>query len=113
VSGARAGLDIGIGDFLRLSRKAISWIYRDHRYDTMPRLYSPEQAAELLVGRRKALGLSQAEVAARLGISQNRLSELETRPERLTFDRLLALAGVLGLELTLGDRKPAGVEPEW
>lgn len=35
----------------------------------MPRLYSPEQAAELLVGRRKALGLSQAEVAARLGIS--------------------------------------------
>jgi len=79
----------------------------------MPRLYSPEQAAELLVGRRKALGLSQAEVAARLGISQNRLSELETRPERLTFDRLLALAGVLGLELTLGDRKPAEVEPEW
>ena len=60
----------------------------------MPRLYSPEQAAELLVGRRKALGLSQAEVAARLGISQNRLSELETRPERLTFDRLLALAGI-------------------
>ncbi len=79
----------------------------------MPRLYSPEQAAALFVGRRKALGLSQAEVAARLGISQNRLSELETRPERLTLDRLLALAGVLGLELTLGDRKVVEAEREW
>ena len=79
----------------------------------MSRLYSPQQAAELLVGRRKAFGLSQAEVAARLGISQNRLSELETRPERLTFDRLLALAGVLGLELALGERKPVEAEGEW
>ncbi len=79
----------------------------------MSKLYSPQQAAELLVGRRKALGLSQAEVAARLGISQNRLSELETRPERLTFDRLLALAGVLGLELALGERKPVEAEGEW
>mgnify|MGYP003587230388 FL=1 len=79
----------------------------------MSRLYSPQQAAELLIGRRKALGLSQAEVAARLGISQNRLSELETRPERLTFDRLLALAGVLGLELALGERKPVEAEGEW
>ena len=79
----------------------------------MSRLYSQQQAAELLVGRRKALGLSQAEVAARLGISQNRLSELETRPERLTFDRLLALAGVLGLELALGERKPVEAEGEW
>lgn len=79
----------------------------------MTRLYSPQQAAELLIGRRKALGLSQAEVAARLGISQNRLSELETRPERLTFDRLLALAGVLGLELALGERKPVEAEGEW
>ena len=79
----------------------------------MSRLYSPQQAAELLVGRRKALRLSQAEVAARRGISQNRLSELETRPERLTFDRLLALAGVLGLELALGERKPVEAEGEW
>jgi len=108
-----AALDIGISDLLLLSRKAIFWIYRDRRYDAMPRLYSPQQAAELLIGRRKALGLSQAEVAARLGISQNRLSELETRPERLTFDRLLALAGVLGLELALGERKPVEAEGEW
>ncbi len=79
----------------------------------MSRLYSPQQAAQLLVGRRKALGLSQAEVAARLGISQNRLSELESRPERLTLDRLLALAGVLGLELAIGDKPPPGGDSEW
>ncbi|MDX5409442.1 MAG: helix-turn-helix domain-containing protein [Thauera sp.] len=79
----------------------------------MSRLYSPQQAAQLLVGRRKALGLSQAEVAARLGISQNRLSELESRPERLTLDRLLALAGVLGLELAIGDKPPPRGDSEW
>ncbi len=79
----------------------------------MPRLYSAQQAAQLLVGRRKALGLSQAEVAARLGISQNRLSELELRPERLTLERLLALAGVLGLELAIGDKAPPRGDSEW
>lgn len=79
----------------------------------MSRLSSAQQAAELLVGRRKALGLSQAEVAAQIGISQNRLSELESRPERLTLDRLLALAGVLGLELALGDQAPMQGDSEW
>jgi len=79
----------------------------------MSRLYSAQQAAQLLVGRRKALGLSQAEVAARLGISQNRLSELELRPERLTLDRLLALVGVLGLELAIGDKSPPRGDSEW
>ena len=79
----------------------------------MSRLYSAQQAAQLLVGRRKALGLSQAEVAARLGISQNRLSELELRPERLTLDRLLALVGVLGLELAIGDKPPPRGDSEW
>lgn len=50
--------------------------------------------AHVLIARRKALGLTQAEVASRLGISQSRLSELENQPVALTVDRLLALAGV-------------------
>jgi transcriptional regulator with XRE-family HTH domain len=43
----------------------------------------------MLAARRKALGLSQKELAIRLNLSQNRLSELELAPERLTVERLL------------------------
>lgn len=62
------------------------------------------QIGATLQSRRKALDLSQTQVAERLGLSQNRLSELESRPETLTVEQLLALANVLGLELTLVER---------
>jgi HTH-type transcriptional regulator/antitoxin HipB len=62
------------------------------------------QTGHVLASRRRALKLSQQAVAAKLGISQNRLSELEENPDRLTLDRLLALANVLGLELTIQDK---------
>lgn len=79
----------------------------------MIRLNSPQQAGQILVTRRKALSLSQAAVAACLGISQNRLSALEAHPERFTLDRLLALASQLGLELVLQDKTPPTNESEW
>ncbi|ATE62965.1 MULTISPECIES: helix-turn-helix domain-containing protein [Thauera] len=79
----------------------------------MLRLNSPQQTGQILVTRRKALSLSQAAVAASLGISQNRLSELEAHPERFTLDRLLALASQLGLELVLQDKTPPTNESEW
>lgn len=79
----------------------------------MLRLNSPQQTGQILVTRRKALSLSQAAVAASLGISQNRLSELEAHPERFTLDRLLALASQLGLELVLQDKSPPTDESEW
>lgn len=65
------------------------------------------QVGALLAARRKSLALSQATVAAKLGLSQNRLSELESRPETLTVAQLLALARTLGLALQIGDA-PAG-----
>lgn len=71
------------------------------------------QAGQLLAARRKALKLSQQIVAAKLGISQNRYSELEMDPSRLTLDRLIRLAGILGLDLVVkknaGSRSPS----EW
>lgn len=79
----------------------------------MYRLATPQQAGQILISRRKSLGLSQASAAAGLGISQNRLSELETHPERLTLERLISLAGVLGLELVLQEKKPHSDESEW
>jgi HTH-type transcriptional regulator / antitoxin HipB len=61
------------------------------------------QTGAILVARRKQLKLTQAQVAARLGISQNRLSELESSPATLTVEQLLTLVHVLGLELSLGE----------
>jgi HTH-type transcriptional regulator/antitoxin HipB len=79
------------------------------------RLATPSQTGEVLCARRKALKLSQRVLAERLGISQNRLSELETDPSRLTLDRLLFLVNALGLELLLQDKDRSGVarQSEW
>jgi HTH-type transcriptional regulator/antitoxin HipB len=78
------------------------------------RIINPRQVGANLAGRRKHLKLSQAEVASRLGLSQNRLSELESHPETLTVEQLLALLNVLGLEMSL-DERTAGAQPraEW
>jgi HTH-type transcriptional regulator/antitoxin HipB len=62
------------------------------------------QLGRNLVARRKALHLSQQHLARQLGISQNRLSELETHPEGLTLERLLVLLNLLNLELTVRER---------
>lgn len=67
-------------------------------------LSTSAQLGQVLASRRRALKLSQQAVANKLGISQNRLSELEENPDRLTLDRLLALANVLGLELSIHDK---------
>jgi HTH-type transcriptional regulator/antitoxin HipB len=76
---------------------------------------TPLQLGEVLRGRRKARGMSQAELAAKLNISQSRLSTLESDPATLTLDRLLALASLLGLELVVEDRATTADrrKPEW
>lgn len=74
---------------------------------------SPTQIGATLTGRRKLLKLSQTDVASRLGLSQNRLSELEARPETLTVEQLLALLNVLGLEMTVDERAGGKSKVEW
>jgi HTH-type transcriptional regulator/antitoxin HipB len=71
------------------------------------------QLGAILSARRKALKLSQTQVAERLGLSQNRLSELETQPETLTVAQLLALANVLGLSLHIGEGTATKSKVEW
>ena len=79
----------------------------------MTRLSTPHQAGQILSARRKTLGLSQAAASASLGIGQNRLSELEAHPDRLTLERLMSLASLLGLELVIQKKTPAANESEW
>ena len=68
----------------------------------MQSLIVPTQLQQAIIARRKKLKLSQANVASRLGISQNRYSELESSIELITLDRLLVLMSVLELELQFG-----------
>ena len=67
---------------------------------------SPAEIGPILATRRKQLKLSQAQLAARVGLSQNRLSVLESSPETLTAKQLLALLAALGLALSIEDAPP-------
>ena len=70
-------------------------------------LTQSSQVGRIIAGRRKAANISQRKLAAKLTISQNRLSELEDNPGKLTLDRLLAIANLLGLELIITGKTPA------
>ena len=65
------------------------------------------QLGQLLKAARKHRKLTQAAVAARLGLSQNRVSHLEQHPEELSFRQLLGWCAAVGLELRLGERASA------
>lgn len=71
------------------------------------------QIGALLSARRKQLDLTQEQVASRVGLSQNRLSVLESRPESLTVGQLLALLNVLGLEMHIDARAAVKHRSEW
>jgi HTH-type transcriptional regulator / antitoxin HipB len=72
----------------------------------MRAIITPGQIGTLLAARRKHLKLSQADLAKRVGISQNRLSVLESNSAALNVKQLLALLNALGLEMTLAVRAP-------
>lgn len=60
-----------------------------------------EQLPELLQAFRKQAGLTQAETALRLGVTQQTLSALERNAEKVSASRLMRLLGILGVELVL------------
>lgn len=74
----------------------------------------PQQLASLLKAIRVQRGLSQAQVAARLGISHQAVSALEKQPEKATLERLMRILGVLQVDVVLrsGHEKPAA-RTEW
>ncbi|WP_431274455.1 helix-turn-helix transcriptional regulator [Variovorax ureilyticus] len=72
-----------------------------------------EQLPELLQAFRKQAGLTQAETALRLGVTQQTLSALERNAERMSASRLMRLLSILGVELVLrkGDQ-PLSAPPD-
>ncbi|AJG21968.1 helix-turn-helix domain-containing protein [Cupriavidus basilensis] len=59
------------------------------------------QLRPILQGFRKASHLTQAEVAAKLGITQQSYAQLEANPAAASIERLYRTLQVLGVELVL------------
>ncbi|MBL8358940.1 MAG: helix-turn-helix transcriptional regulator [Rubrivivax sp.] len=74
-------------------------------------LLTAAQLGQLLRSARKRAGLTQADVGARLGLSQNRVSHLESHADELSVKQLLTWCAVVGLELQWADRDAAGRGP--
>ena len=62
---------------------------------------SPDQLPALLQSFRKAAGLTQAETALRLGVTQQTYSALERNASKVSAERLLQLLNLLGVEMVL------------
>lgn len=72
---------------------------------------------KLIAAFRKQSGMTQADVAMRMGITQQALSAIERNPEVVGFGRLLKLLSVLNVELIFRGRDTdphdTGTEQGW
>lgn len=59
--------------------------------------------SQLLRKRRKTLGLSQAALGLKLGLSQERIANIEAAPGKVNFDQVLQILQSLELELNLAE----------
>ena len=71
----------------------------------MPRIainakkYAMQDLGACIVDRRKRLGLTQADIAEKLGISQQQVSYMEKNPGRITQADMFTLREILGIDL--------------
>ena len=56
---------------------------------------------------RKSLKLSQKDIGDKLNVSQARVSQMERGEAAMSFDRVIELASILGLNLTLTSEETA------
>ncbi len=69
------------------------------------------QLRPILIGLRKKAGLSQASLAAQLGITQQSYAKIEANPTTTSFDRLYTIMRLLGGELYLTTDGADAVQP--
>ncbi|KAG8154498.1 helix-turn-helix domain-containing protein [Burkholderia catarinensis] len=74
------------------------------------------QLRPILVGFRKAAGLTQAQLAARLGVTQQSYAQLEANPSAVSIERLFKVLNALGVHMTLAlgkqDVSAASADPD-
>ena len=67
-----------------------------------------QQIRPLLVGLRKRQGMSQAEVAALLGVAQQSYAKIEANPAATSVERLFTILRLLGSEIVLAQHGEPG-----
>ena len=65
-----------------------------------------DQLAPQLRSLRKARGLSQADLACKLGVSQSRIAAIERDPAVVSAGQLLDILNALNVQLVLRDTLP-------
>jgi len=73
-------------------------------------LRTASQLSGLIRSFRRARGITQADLAAQMGISQQAYSALERQPETASIDRVLSVLMALDVALVLRDRSTAPAE---
>lgn len=71
-----------------------------------------EQLPQLLKAFRKTARLTQADVATRLGVTQQTVSAMERNAETVSAERLMRLMNILGVDLVLRARADLGKSAE-
>ena len=77
----------------------------------MMQIVVPSTFGRVLRDRRKALGLTQRDLAELADCAERLVHEVENGKSTVRMDRLLAILRVLGLQLTLGKGKDVLVVP--
>ncbi|MHC3432305.1 helix-turn-helix domain-containing protein [Delftia lacustris] len=74
-------------------------------------LQLPDQLALHLKSLRKAAGVSQAELAQRLGVSQSRVAAIERDPAAISVRQLMEILQLLDADLLMRPRADAVASP--
>lgn len=69
-----------------------------------------EQLPQLLKAFRKTAKLTQADVALRLGVTQQTVSAMERNAETVSAERLMKLMSILGVDLVLRARNSTSAQ---
>lgn len=70
------------------------------------------QLRPILLAFRKAAGMTQRDVADKLGITQQTYARIEAKPESVGVERLFRILQLLDVELELSPRHPVGSRHE-
>ncbi len=76
----------------------------------------PSQLNEHLRSLRKARGLTQTQLAQKLGVVQSRIAAIERKPESMSVGYFFEVLAALDVQLVLRDKQPIppvmGKKPE-
>lgn len=71
---------------------------------------TPDQLIPIFSAFRKRCGLSQAELARLMGVSQQTVSQLERNPDKATMERLLRAFAAMDVEIVVRARNASSAK---